>query len=113
MHELAVVENIIEVVTRHAQQAGAARVLKIHLVIGELASIVDDCIQFYFDFMSKETIMSDATLEFTRVPITLQCKACRHEWAPTTGDWACPSCQAAQAQVIAGREFRIDHIEVD
>ena len=113
MHELAITENIIEVVTRHAQQAGAKHVLKIHLVIGELASIVDDCIQFYFDFMSKDTIMSEAILEFERVPITLRCEACEHEWPPTTGDWSCPYCQAAQARVIAGREFTIDHIEVE
>ena len=78
MHELAITENIIEVVTRHARQAGATHVLKIHLVIGELASIVD-----------------------------------AHEWPPTSGDWSCPRCQAAQAQVIAGREFSIDHIEVE
>jgi hydrogenase nickel incorporation protein HypA/HybF len=113
MHELAVTENIIEVVTRHAQQAGAQRVLKIHLVIGELASIVDDCIQFYFDFMSKDTLMSGAELVFQRIPIKVRCQACGSEWQPETGDWACPGCQAAQAQVVAGREFTIDHIEVE
>ncbi|MHB1354782.1 MAG: hydrogenase maturation nickel metallochaperone HypA [Anaerolineae bacterium] len=113
MHELAVTENIIDVVTRHAQQAGASHVIKIHLVIGELASIVDDCIQFYFDFMSKDTIMNGAILEFARVPITLRCEVCEHEWPPATGDWTCPQCQASQSLLIAGREFRIDHIEVE
>jgi hydrogenase nickel incorporation protein HypA/HybF len=113
MHELAVTENIIEVVTRHARQAGATRVVKIQLVIGELASIVDDCIQFYFDFMTKDTIMQGAILEFQRVPITLRCEVCAHAWPPTDGDWTCPSCQASRAQVIGGREFSIDHIEVE
>jgi hydrogenase nickel incorporation protein HypA/HybF len=113
MHELAVTENIINVVTRHAEAAGAQRVVRIHLVIGELASIVDDCIQFYFDFMSRDTIMNEAKLVFERVPITLRCQACQHEWQPTTGDWVCPNCSAAQAQVVAGREFSIDHIEVE
>lgn len=113
MHELAVTENIISVVTRHAQNAGAKRVTSIHLIIGELASIVDDCIQFYFDYMSRGTIMDGAQLFFKRVPIKLRCGQCQYEWSPPAGDWTCPACSAAQAQVIAGREFTIDHIEVE
>ncbi|MHB9034804.1 MAG: hydrogenase maturation nickel metallochaperone HypA, partial [Anaerolineae bacterium] len=111
MHELSVTENIISVVKRHAENAGAKRVTGIYLVIGELASIVDDCIQFYFDFLSRDTMMADAKLYFERVPIKLRCGACQHEWVPEAGDWTCPNCSAAQAQVIAGREFSIDHIE--
>jgi len=113
MHELAVTENIINVVTRHAQQAEAQRVLRIHLVIGELASIVDDCIQFYFDYMSKGTLTEGAQLDFERIPVTLRCGECQHEWAPAAGDWVCPQCTAAKAAVIAGREFLIKHIEVE
>ena len=113
MHELAVTDNIVSVVTRHAQDAGATRVTSIYLVIGELASIVDDCIQFYFDYMSRGTIMDGAQLVFKRIPITLRCGNCQHEWIPQAGDWTCPKCSAAQAQVVAGREFTIDHIEVE
>jgi len=113
MHELAVTENIVSVVTRHALEAGAARVISIHLVIGELASIVDDCIQFYFDFLSKGTVVEGAQLVFKRIPVTLRCGNCQHEWVPEAGDWTCPACSVSQAQVIAGREFSIDHIEVE
>lgn len=113
MHELSVTENIVSVVTRYAQEAEVARVTSIHLIIGELASIVDDCIQFYFDFLSQGTMMEGARLVFTRIPITLRCAKCQHEWTPANGDWTCPECSAAQAQVIGGREFRIDYIEVE
>jgi len=113
MHELAVTENIIEVVKRHAEQADAKRVLKIHLVIGELASIVDDCIQFYFDYMSRDTIMQQAELVFERIPVSLCCKDCQHHWSPAAGDWTCPACGAARAELVAGREFYIDRIEIE
>lgn len=113
MHELAVTESIVDIVQRHAAEAQAQRVVRIYLVIGELASIVDDSVQFYFDFLSQDTLAAGAELVFTRVPVSLECAACGHTWRPERGDWLCPRCQAAQARVVAGREFYIDHIEVE
>ncbi|MEA3408241.1 MAG: hydrogenase maturation nickel metallochaperone HypA [Chloroflexota bacterium] len=114
MHELAVTENILEIVGRHARAAEAERVLRIHLVIGELSSIVDDCVQFYFDYLSEDSIAEGANLVFERVPITLRCGACGHEWQPgDAADWTCPACGLARAGVTAGREFYVDSIEVE
>jgi len=62
MHELAVTESIIEIVSRHAAEAGARKVSAINLVIGDLSSIVDDSVQFYFDYLSRDTIAAGAEL---------------------------------------------------
>ena len=113
MHELSVTESLLEIVTRHALQADAERVVRIHLVIGELASIVDDSVQFYFDFLAKETLAAGAELVFRRVPVTLECPSCQHRWHPETADWACPNCQAARARPVAGQEFHVESIEVE
>jgi hydrogenase nickel incorporation protein HypA/HybF len=40
-------------------------------VIGRLASIVDDSIQFYWDMISEGTICQGAKLHFKRVPAEL------------------------------------------
>ena len=113
MHELSVTESIIDIAQRHAQQAGAARILRIHLVIGELSSIVDDSVQFYFDFLAKDTLAAGAQLVFQRLPVTVRCAACEHTWQPADADWTCPQCGQARAEVIAGLEFYVDSIEVD
>jgi len=113
MHELSVTENLVEIAVRHATEANARQILRIHLVIGELASIVDDSVQFYFDFLSKDTLAEGAELVFNRLPIRVRCGACGHEWPPQTGDWTCPSCGASRAGVIGGREFYVDSIEVE
>ncbi len=113
MHELAVTESILDIVKRHAEQASAKRVLRIYLVIGELSSIVDDSVQFYFDYLSQDTIVAGAELAFERLPLQVQCDACRHQWHPESGDWTCPQCGAAKARVVVGREFYIDSIEVE
>ncbi|MGI6367248.1 MAG: hydrogenase maturation nickel metallochaperone HypA [Anaerolineae bacterium] len=113
MHELAVTESIIEIATRNAAEAGASRVLAIHLVVGDLSSIVDDSVQFYFDFLSEGTMAAGARLMFERVSVELACAACGWHWQPVSADWQCPHCGQRQAKVVKGREFYVDSIEVE
>lgn len=113
MHELAVTESIVEIVSRHAAQAGARHVLAINLVIGELSSIVDDSVQFYFDYISEGTPAQGARLSFRRIGVMLACQACGHQWEPDGADWRCPVCNASQAHAIQGREFYVESIEVE
>jgi hydrogenase nickel incorporation protein HypA/HybF len=112
VHELAVTESILEIALRHAQQAGAARVTHLHLVIGQLSSIVDDSVQFYWDFVAKDTLAEGAQLHFERIPTQMQCEACGASYAPTEEGLACPSCGSTRVKVIAGEEFRLDSIEI-
>jgi hydrogenase nickel incorporation protein HypA/HybF len=73
MHELSVTESILEISLRHAQEASAKRITNLYLVIGQLASIIDDSVQFYWDIISKGTIADGATLHFRRLPAKLIC----------------------------------------
>ncbi|MBU0492099.1 MAG: hydrogenase maturation nickel metallochaperone HypA [Chloroflexi bacterium] len=114
MHELAVTESIMGIVLRHAEAAGAKRVTAIHLTIGELTGLVDDSIQFYFDFIGKDTLAEGARLTFKRVPARARCHQCGNEFEPDTGKlWTCPACEAIGGDVVAGREFFVDSIEVE
>jgi len=113
MHELAVTESILDIVCRHAKRAEARRIMSIHLVIGELSSIVDDSVQFYFDYLSQGTLASGAQLVFERLAVRLRCAVCGHKWQPGTADWTCPECGLARARIVAGREFYVDSIEVE
>lgn len=114
MHELAVTQSILEIVLRHAEAAGAGRILSINLVIGELTGFVDDSIQFYFDFLSKDTPAQDAQLVFERIPPRARCQQCGTDYAPPNSRlWTCPECGALGGDVIAGREFSVASIEIE
>ncbi|HQF69985.1 MAG TPA: hydrogenase maturation nickel metallochaperone HypA, partial [Promineifilum sp.] len=76
MHELAITESILEIALRHGRSAGATRITDLHLVIGELSSVVDESVQFYWDIVSEGTAAAGATLHFRRVPARLVCRAC-------------------------------------
>ncbi len=114
VHEMAVTQSILGIVLRHAKQAGAGRILTIHLVIGDLTGFVDDSIQFYFDFLSRGTLAEGAHLHFERIAPRVRCYTCGIEYAPPDGRlWACPACGALGGEVVAGREFSVASIEIE
>lgn len=113
MHELAVTESILEITLRHAEQARGVKVTDIHLVIGELASIVDDSVQFYWDMVAEDTIAEGAKLHFRRIPAEMECLDCGRRYHPGEGQLRCPECEHGRVRVIAGEEFQLEAIEVD
>ena len=113
MHELSVTESILEISLRHAQQAGATRVTDLYLVIGQLASIMDDSVQFYWDIIAKVTVAEGARLHFKRIPAELLCLDCGITYAPDEEILACPQCQSVRVKVVAGEEFRLDSIDIE
>jgi len=113
MHELPITENILEIALRHADKAHARRITDINLVIGQLSSIVDDSISFYWDIISKGTIAEGAELHFRRIPTELLCLDCNQRYNPGKSDLACPSCHSTKVKVVAGEEFFLETIEVE
>lgn len=113
MHELSVTQNILHLATKYAERAKAARVTDLYLVIGQLSSIVDDSVQFYWEMISKNTICEDATLHFERIPAVLHCLDCDHTYRLDRELMACPVCESTRVRVTAGEEFRLDSIEVE
>ncbi|HSB03815.1 MAG TPA: hydrogenase maturation nickel metallochaperone HypA [Thermodesulfobacteriota bacterium] len=113
MHELSVTEQLVEIVLEHARKAKAERVLKINLVIGELSSFVGESIQFYFDVLSKGTEAESASLSISRIPAKARCRECNIEFHPGGTDWFCPTCSGPIEQILEGREFYVESIEVE
>jgi hydrogenase nickel incorporation protein HypA/HybF len=112
MHELSVTESILEIALRHAQESKAKRVINLYLVIGQLSSIVDDSVQFYWDIISKDTAAEGAILHFKRIPARLHCQECGQEYTPA-GDLTCPACHSSRVRVTAGNEFRLEAMDVE
>jgi hydrogenase nickel incorporation protein HypA/HybF len=113
MHELAVTENILNIAVQHAAQANALRVTTLHLVIGQLSSIVDDSVQFYWDMISAGTLCEGAHLHFERRAAMLKCLACDQTYTLNGDLTDCPNCHSARIKVVAGEEFYLDSIEVE
>jgi hydrogenase nickel incorporation protein HypA/HybF len=112
MHELSVTESILQIALKHAGQVPGGKITAIHLVIGRLSSIVDDSVQFYWDFVARGTPAEGAQLHFQRVPAELLCLDCNLRYQPGEGQLACPECSGVHLKILAGDEFYMASIEV-
>lgn len=113
MHEMPITQSILRIALEHAERHEATRVTALNLVIGQLSSIVDDSIQFYWDIVSRDTICAGAKLNFERIPAKLLCRDCQEEFTITRGLEACPNCGGFNLQVVAGEDFRLESIEIE
>lgn len=112
MHELYVTEQILDITIKHATRAQAHRVTDLYLVLGELSSIVDDSLQFYWDIISQDTVAEGSRLHFDRRPAEFRCRDCNHSYVPGQ-DFACPVCKSLSVDVVSGEEFYLDAIDVE
>lgn len=111
MHELSVTKSILEIAT---EAAAGSRILLIRLRIGDLASIVDDSVEFYFELLSRGTPAEGARLEFKRVPATASCINCKSSFevrVPLPD--SCLYCQSTAITVSGGTDFLVESIEVE
>lgn len=113
MHELSVTESILEIALRHAQAAHAKQITQINLVIGQLASIVDDSVQFYWELIAKDSIAEHARLHFRRISAEFECRSCGHQFNLDGDDLLCSRCGSVELKITAGEEFFIEAIDIE
>jgi hydrogenase nickel incorporation protein HypA/HybF len=113
MHELAVSQSILKIALDNASKVNAKTIKSINLEIGQLASLVDESINFYWDIISEGTIAQGALLTINRIPVEMRCFDCGKVFIPAPDSFDCPYCSSIRVQVIRGEEMRVDSIDVE
>jgi hydrogenase nickel incorporation protein HypA/HybF len=112
MHEYGVTESLLRIVEDKAREAGVTKVTTIRVVVGALTGFVPDCIRFYYETMSKDTVAEGANLEFEELPVLLRCRSCEKCFQPESREWTCPACGSSEIGIEGGRELYIKEMEV-
>ena len=113
MHEMGIVSGVLDAVTASARDAGADKVLKITLRIGEMTEVVDEALTFAFEALTEGTMCEGAKLEVIKVAPRSFCLECFEEFDHDRFHRICPSCGSYETQLLEGRELSIESIEVD
>ena len=80
-----------------------------------MTDLVDEWIQRYFDFRSKDTIAAGAQLKIEKMPVILHCEKCANDFSVNireTKKFVCPACGGGDCSLLSGREYTIHNIEV-
>jgi hydrogenase nickel incorporation protein HypA/HybF len=113
VHELSITQSLLELALQHAEAAGARRVTDLNLVIGDLSSVLDECVQFYWDMISEGSLAAGSRLHFRRVPVQMTCQDCGANSDLAEIESTCPGCGGTRLQVSSGDEFYLDSIDIE
>ncbi len=113
MHEMALTESIVDIVSETAQTQGFGKVRIVRLRIGALAHVEPDALRFCFDAVAKGTVAEGATLDIVRAPGQGWCLDCGKSVALAERFGDCPECGKSHVQMTSGDELRIEELEVD
>lgn len=112
MHEYYVTQQLIKIAEDELKDVKFKKVLSISVVVGELSGIIDESLKFYFDILTKDTILQGATLNIVPQKAMFYCPKCE-DFFERTSDFLCPRCKSMGKLTQYGKEFYIESIEVD
>ena len=107
MHEISLLENILEILEDHAKSQEFNRVKKISLEIGKLSCVEPDALRFGFDVVMKNTLAENAELEIRQADGLGNCKQCGQTVRLETLHDPCSACGSPGVIVAQGNEMKI------
>jgi hydrogenase nickel incorporation protein HypA/HybF len=114
MHELSIVESLIEQVEKEVAAAGhRGRVLGLELIVGRLSGANADSIRFAFELLAPETLVEKAELRIAEPKAVCCCEDCggRQEIDELTA--ACPECGGGRISFQGGQDLLLQSIELE
>ena len=110
MHELSLSSAIVNTVVKHA---GERHVSVVNLRVGRLRQVIPDTLEFYFQFVARDTVCEGAQLVQEIIDARLHCNACGHDWEIEIPAFRCPACSGSDVKIASGDEFEVESIEVE
>lgn len=108
MHEVGLVEGIVEAVR---QRAGDRPVAHVKVRIGTLHHASQGPMEQAFEMVGAGTIVEGAALELVQMPVTNTCLGCGHTGSAAEKEPICSECGATAMKYSGGDELILESIE--
>ena len=114
MHEVSIVESLLEIAVAECKKNGYTKINSIKVCIGSASGVMPEALFFAFNALKSETLASGAILLIEEVPIAGHCSACGEDFTSSEKFvLCCPQCGSSAYTLHAGRELLIKDLEVD
>ena len=112
MHELSMMQQVLETVEGQASAQNASRVHSVTLRIGALSGVVPDALRFAFECLAPGTRAEGAALVIEEPPVPCYCRSCQRAFETKTVQFQCPACGGVEVELRGGQEMTIVSMEV-
>ncbi len=114
MHELTLVQSVLDIVEDYRKKYKFKKVNSITLEFGSLTCVNEEALKFAFDTFSKGTIAEKSKLIFRIIPPQIYCNSCKKESTVKEDFSKCPICNSQDIILIKGtEELRLIEMDVD
>jgi len=113
MHELSVVQNIINIVSMEVEKNGGGRVSEVHLKIGKLSGIEFGSFDFALKNFTPGTIIESAKISIEKPDGVARCNICSNEFELSDFIGCCDKCSSFDLEIIKGRELSVKSITIE
>ena len=96
MHEASITQAMLDLALEHAK---GQRITDVYLQVGRMSFIVPESVEFYFEYLSQDTVAEGATLHFEAVPLEMTCTDCGRQ--ADLSDWADDPPRAIMIEALA------------
>jgi hydrogenase nickel incorporation protein HypA/HybF len=113
LHELSIVESLIEQVEKEVRRSGHdGRVVHLDVVIGRLSGVNIDSVRFAFDLLSPGTVLEDADLRIAERKAICLCETCKARTEIEDLATSCPACGGECITFEGGQDLFLESIEL-
>jgi hydrogenase nickel incorporation protein HypA/HybF len=106
MHELSIIEALLEQVRQ--QTPPGTRVRAVRLRVGKLRQLAPETLIFCYD----AAVQDGSRLEIEEVPAEAKCRHCSLTFAVEDHWFECPRCQSTGADLLRGDELQLMNLEL-
>lgn len=113
--------QIVESVLEEAEKYEAKRVAEVHLVIGKLTFLNPEQVRFWYEVLTKDTIMEGSKLRIEERNGLVRCSECGYEggfkyeddpiYHVPTPTLRCPKCGGI-VEIVGGRDCLIKSVKL-
>lgn len=114
MHELGILQEVLDTALRVAKEHNGSKVTKVTLKVGLMSGIVPRFVQSYFDVLSKDTIAKDAQLVIELDPAVYMCCDCGEKTVYTeqAPHFECEKCGSRSLRLLSGYGLQIVNVGI-
>ncbi len=113
MHELALANQIVDIVVQAGKDYGAEKILSASVVVGRLMAVEVDNLQFALNAL-KDQFSATSTTDFiiTEEPVQVVCGKCGSTTQLEDWVFVCAVCGANDVKVVAGDSMMVLDIDI-
>lgn len=121
MHEGSITTQIVESVLQEAKKRNAKKVIEVQLMIGKLTFLNPEQVRFWYEVLTKDTIMESSKLKIEESEGIVKCPKCGYEGdfryvddpalhipTPTL---SCPKCGDV-VEIVGGKDCLIKNVKM-